>query len=113
MCRVAAQAYYFPLWDFNADRGTGSLYKKWHMHMVLFQGRDLAGLKPHVNMEARISTNVCRRSDRHCGAVGPGAIAAHLAYVPQAFSLLNSTDVLQQYHVLAGKMCYREQMPTY
>ena len=107
------QAYYFPLWDFNANRGEASLYEEWHMQMVLFQGRDLAGLKPQLNMEARISIDVCRRSDRHCGAVGPGALAAHLSYVEQAFSLLNSTGVLQQYHVLADTMCQQEQMPAY
>jgi len=101
------------LWDFNANRGKASLYEKWEMHMVIFQGRDLAHVKPHVNMEAHISTDVCRRSDRHCGAIGPGAIAAHLSYVEQAFSLLNSTDVLQQYQVLAEKMCYGDQMPVY
>ena len=83
------------------------------MHMVLFQGRDLARVKLVVNMEAHISQDVCRWSDRHCGAIGPGALAAHLSYVEQAFSLLNSTDVLQQYQVLAEKMCYRDQMPMY
>ena len=108
-----SQAYHFPLWDFNANRGKASLYEKWHMHMVLFQGRDLARVKPRPKMEARISKDVCRQSDRHCGAVGPGALAAHLSYVEQAFSLLNSTDVLHQYQVLAEKMCYRDQMPVY
>ena len=107
------QAYYFPLWDFNAHRGQVSLYEQWHMHMVLFQGRDLAHVTPRPDMELYISTEVCRLSDQHCGAVGPGAVAAHLAYSQQAFSLLNSTDVLQQYHGLADTVCTREHMPTF
>ena len=60
-----------------------------------------------------ISTEVCRQSDRHCGAVGRGAIAAHLAYGEQAFSLLNSTDVLQQYHNLADPICMPEEVPVF
>ncbi len=107
-CSMLRQAYYFPLWDFNANRGKVSLYEQWHMHMVLFQGRDLAHVTPQHDMELYISTEVCRQSDRHCGAVGRGAIAAHLAYGEQAFSLLNSTDVLQHYHVLADSVCVRE-----
>ena len=107
------QDFYFPLWDFNANLGNGTLYNVWQMHMVLFKGSDVSVSRSKRNAERHISIRNCRDSDRHCGAVGRGALAAHLAYAAQHDALIEETDVLDQYSILARSVCQREQMPSY
>ena len=57
----ARQAFYFPLWDLNANWNGKTHYERWSINMFLFKGSEMGNITEHDD-EAQISQVSCAQA---------------------------------------------------
>ncbi|CAF4023264.1 unnamed protein product [Rotaria sordida] len=93
----------FSHWDFNWQEQ----YPRWSINFILFQGKDVATVKPGDD-EHQISIVIPYVQKKHSIAVGK-ALASHFAYIPQRKNGLSGSKeayLIKMYADISKRMCY-------